>query len=154
MSYSYTTSETFTRTDARRLAAKVAADMHQCQRRYGYPSDDKIEEFIQELAVLLLGGFVESYEFGYKTADERRVVSWLYTVGPAGDLEGGRSGGLYLNADVSTAQPFNFLHYSSAWFALSGEEKTKVKASHPVLRTDGSPPSDGDGYWRDRKSVV
>jgi hypothetical protein len=45
MSSTYTTSETFTRTHARRLAAKVAADMHQCQRFYGHLTDTQIENY-------------------------------------------------------------------------------------------------------------
>jgi Bacterial HORMA domain family 1 len=69
MSYSYTTTESFTLTHARRLATKVAADMHQCQRFYGYPTDTQIENYQQELIVLLHGGYMKSYEFGFKTTD-------------------------------------------------------------------------------------
>src|SRR5690242_1007102 len=116
MSYSYTTTETFTRTHARRLAAKVAADMHQCQRFYGKPSDAEIATYQDELVALLHCGYVKSYEFGFKTAADRRVVSWYYTAGPAGDLEGGRSGGLYATADIATARWFNFLTYTTEWF--------------------------------------
>jgi hypothetical protein len=147
MSYSYTTTETFTLTHARRLAAKVAADMHQCQRFYGRPTDAQIAEYQEELTVLLHGGYVESYEFGYKTRGDRRVVSWHYTVGPSGDLEGGRSGGLYASAAITNAVNFNFLTHSSAWFALSDAEKAKITAQHTVRRTDGAPPQDGNGYW-------
>lgn len=147
MSYSYTTSETFTLTHARRLSAKVAADMHQCQRLYGHLTDTEIDDYQQELAVLLLGGYVKSYEFGFKTSDGQRVVSWAYTVGPSGNLEGGRSGGLYPTANVSGAVMFNFLSYSSKWSALDSNEREKVKASYLVRRTDGSPPQDGNGYW-------
>lgn len=147
MSSTYTTSETFTLTHARRLAAKVAADMHQCQRFYGHLTDKEIENYQEELAVLLRGGYVKSYEFGFKTKDERRVVSWHYTVGPSGDLEGGRSGGLFSAADVSGAICFNFLSPSSEWFALSTAERDKIKADYSVRRTDGSPPQDGSGYW-------
>jgi hypothetical protein len=147
MTSTYTFSETFTLTDARRLAAKVAADMHQCQRFYGYPTDAQIESYEQELTVLLHGGYVKSYEFGYKTKDERRVVSWQYTVGPSGNLEGGRSGGLFAAANVSGAVTFNFLSYSSKWDSLSQAEKEKVKSNYTVRRTDGSPPQDGSGYW-------
>jgi len=75
MSYSYSTTESFTLTHARRLAARVAADMHQCQRFYDKPIDTQIENYQEELTVLLHGGYVESYEFGFKTMDERRVVS-------------------------------------------------------------------------------
>jgi hypothetical protein len=154
MSYSYTTTDTFTKSHARRLAAKVAADMHQCQLRYGHPTDSDIENYQQELAVLLLGGYVKSYEFGYKTTEGRRVLSWFYTPGPAGDLEGGRSGGLYMLADVSNAKSFNFLSYSSEWDALSTEEQDKIEASHPINRTTGSAPEDGDGYWDSSRLYV
>src|SRR6266851_857665 len=128
MSSTYTISETFTLTHARRLAAKVAADMHQCQRFYGHLTDTQIENYEKEMTVLLHGGYVESYEFGFKTKDGRRVVSWNYTVSPSGSLEGGRSGGLFPAADVSSAVMFNFLSYSAAWYALSTVEKDKIKA--------------------------
>ncbi len=146
-SYSYTTSETFTIADVRRLAAKVVADMHQCQQFYGSPSNEKIDNYKEELIVLLFGGYVESYEFGFQTKDERRVVSWSYAVGPSGNLEGGRSGGLFPSADISDAVTFNFLSYNSKWFALSNAERDKIKASYPVQRVDGSLPQDGNGYW-------
>lgn len=154
MSYSYTTSESFTRTHARRLAAKVAADMHQCQLRYGHLTDTEIENFQQELEVLLLDGYVKSYEFGFQDSNGRRVLSWFYTPGPAGDLEGGRSGGLYLQADVSNAEMFNFLSYSAAWTALSTDAKARVDAAHPITRTTGSPPQDGNGHWVDSRTYV
>jgi hypothetical protein len=147
MSSTYTTSETFTRTHARRLAAKVAADMHQCQRFYGHLTDTQIENYEEELTVLLHGGYVESYEFGFKTKDGRRVVSWHYTVSPSGDLEGVRSGGLFPTADIASAVMFNFLTPSAAWYALSTAERDKIKATYSVRRTDGSPPQDGSGYW-------
>lgn len=156
MSYSYTTTatESFTLTHAKRLAAKVAADMHQCQRLYGRPTDTQIENYEQELIVLLHGGYVESYEFGFKTRDGQRVVSWHYTVNLAGDLEGGRSGGLFPTADISEAVPFNFLSRNSVWSALSQEERDKIEASFPVRRTEGKPPKDGNGYWDSSRSYV
>lgn len=147
MSSTYTISETFTLTHARRLAARVAADMHQCQRFYSRPTETEIESYQGELIVLLHGGYIKSYEFGFKTKDERRVVSWHYTVGPSGDLEGGRSGGLYSAANVASAVWFNFLTPSAEWYALSTAERDKIKANYSVRRTDGSPPQDGNGYW-------
>ncbi len=147
MAYTYTVTETFTLTHARRLAAKVAADMHQCQRLYGHLTDTEIKDYQQELTVLLLDGYIRTYEFGFKTKDGRRVVSWYYTVGPSGDLEGGRSGGLFPTADISTAVMFNFLTYSSEWFALNDIEKDKVRANYTVRRATGTSPQDGNGYW-------
>jgi hypothetical protein len=136
------------------LAAKVAADMHQCQLRYGHLTDTEIENFQKELEVLLLGGYVKSYEFGFQDSSGRRVLSWFYTPGPAGDLEGGRSGGLYLQANVSNAEMFNFLSRSPAWDALSSQKKAEVDASHPITRVTGSPPSDGNGHWESSRTYV
>lgn len=156
MSYSYTTTttESFTLTHAKRLAGKVAADMHQCQQFYGRPTITRIEEYKQELITLLEGEYVASYEFGFQTSDERRVISWFYTVSPAGDLEGGRAGGLFSAADISNATLFNFLSYSTAWFALSQKERDKIEAGLSVQRTEGKPPQDGNGYWHDSRSYA
>lgn len=151
MSYSYTTSESFTIAHARKLAARVSADMKQCNRFYFKPSDAEIEAYNEELVVMLAGGYVSKYEFGFKTADDRRVVSWLYKVTAAGDLDGGRSGGMHAWANVSTAKMFNFMSYSDDWFALDTAGRQKVKAKHSIRRTTGEPPLDGNGLWvRDR----
>lgn len=156
MSYSYTATatESFTLTHAKRLAAKVAADMHQCLQFYGQPTDAKISEYEQELVILLRGEYVASYEFGFQTNNERRVVSWFYAIGPAGDLEGGRSGGLFSAADIPEATLFNFLSYSTKWSALSEKEKDKIKAGYQIQRVDGAPPRDGDGYWDSSRNYV
>jgi hypothetical protein len=152
MTYTLTTTESFTLTNAKKLAAKVIADMHQCRRLYSRPSESDIETYQTELVVLLAGRYVAEYEFGFKTSADKRIVSWRYTVTAAGDLEGGRSGGLYATADVGNAQLFNYLWRSDRWRALTGSEQAKVDAQHPVERTFGDPPADGSGRWvRDRQ---
>jgi HORMA domain-containing protein len=154
MSYSYTATESFTLTDARKLAAKVIADMHQCRRLYGSPPESSIEAYQTELVVLLAGRYVSEYEFGFKTSADKRIVSWQYTVTAAGDLEGGRSGGLYATADVGSAPFFNYLWRSATWRTLTGGEQAKVDAQHSVERRVGDPPADGSGRWvRDRQYV-
>lgn len=147
MSYSYTTSESFTIIHARKLAAKVSADMEQCRRLYGYPSADAIAKYQEELTVMLHGGYVSEYEFGFKTADDRRVISWKYKVTSDGDLQGGRSGGLYTQANISNATMFNFMTYSYKWSGLTATQQDVVDAKHSVARTDGQPPADGNGSW-------
>jgi hypothetical protein len=148
MTSSYTTTESFTLGHAKKLAAKVSADMEQCRRLYGEPSSAQIEVYREELVAMLHGGYISKYEFGYQTRDERRVVSWLYTVTADGDLEGGqRSGGLYARADISNATMFNFLTTNSDWFALGTSGQDKVKEEHSIRRVTGEPPKDGSGRW-------
>lgn len=152
MSYSYTTTETFTLTNAKRLAAKVTADMHQSHRLYGAPSLADIEEYQQELTVMLNDGYLKTYEFGFKDGNGNRQLSWLYTVGPTGDLEGGRSGGLYPSAEVNSSRSFNYITRTSEWHGLSDAEREQVNGRHPVQRTSGDAPQDGNGYWENTKS--
>lgn len=155
MSGSYTTTETFNVTHARKLAAKVVADMHQCNLLYSRgPTATEIADYQEELVVLLAGGYVTSYEFGFQTADDRRVLSWKYAVGPSGDLEGGRSGGLFSQATLTGTSMFNFLTTNAKWSNLPEPERAKVRAQHSVDRVSGSPPSDGNGYWTSNRAYA
>jgi hypothetical protein len=147
MADSYTNSESFTVTHARKLAAKVTADMYNCYQHYGSPPRSDIERYTQELVAMLSNKYVSVYEFGFQTAEEKRIVSWRYTVTLAGDLEGGKSGGLLATADISNATWFNQLTWNSNWSALTLAEQQKIKESHGVNRVNGSGPTDGEGHW-------
>ena len=151
IAHSYTINDTFTLTHAKRLAAKVTADMHQSYRLYGRPLFLNIERYQEELIVMLHGCYIESYEFGFKTASDKRIISWLYTVNLSGDLEGGRAGGLYSSADVSSARFFNYMTQNRKWFALPIDERKRIEGTHSVERTTGTPPQDGNGYWENNR---
>jgi len=151
MTNSYTNTESFTLTNAKKLAAKVSADMDQCRLHYGEPLETDIVRYRDELVVMLVEKCVSKYEFGYKTSDGKRIVSWQYAVNAAGDLEGGRSGGLFATADVSKGSMFNFLWTNTTWDNLSDSGREKIRSQHAVRRGTGDPPSDGSGSWvRDR----
>ena len=146
MTMSYTESHSFTLTHAKYLASKVVSDLYQCSRIYGKPTVDRVKEYETELVILLANGCIEEYEFGFKK-DDRRIVSWRYTVDAGGNLVGGgiddNAGGVYARAKVSDATYYNFMTYSSAWSSLPSATKTTI----PISRGDGSLPSDGYGYW-------
>lgn len=147
MSYSYTKSDTFTIIHARKLASKVAADMHLCAQYYGNPSEENIRLYAEELAQYLNAGYVEEYEFGYKK-DNKRVVSWRYKVDENGVLTTDDNAGKvvpYVN--ISGASFFNFLTQNDRFFRLPIDQQSRYKAGLPIQRTNGAPPSDGQGYW-------
>ncbi len=152
MTATYTT--TFTLTHAKHLASKVITDLYLCSRQYGHPAAASVPAYQEELTVLLAGRYVEAYEFGFKR-DERRVLSWHYTVGPAGDLQGdSRSGGLVRGIDVVGAEYFNFLTYDDRWSRLSAAEQQAIEDGLPIKRTWGSAPGDGNGYWTTERSYT
>lgn len=149
MTSSYTTSGTFTRTDAAYLASKVGADLYQCHRRYGRPTTEQdVRDYIAELEEQLAAGYVSKYEFGFLAPGRRRVLSWSYTVTATG-LTGGddRPGGVYLAADVAAADWFNYLTRTEAWWSLTDVGRQNFTARLPFVRTAADSPTDGDGYW-------
>lgn len=152
MSTTYTTSTTFTRTHARHLAAKVATDLRQCSLLHGSPSPTSIPDYMDELVELLVGGFVSEYEFGFKS-NGQRIVCWRYVVSSDGTIDSvtGDPGHLYAENIPSDAQYYNFLTYSAAWSALPAAERDKVQSGLPFVRSDGSLPADGNGYWMETR---
>lgn len=147
MSTTFTTTTTFTRTHAKHLAAKVVADLYQCHVFYDRPSADDIDDYQTELVEMLANEYVESYEFGFKKND-KRVLTWRYTVGPDGGLHGDSdAGGIYAKATVAGATYFNFMTYSSKWAKLTDAQQAAFKSGLPIQRSSGSLPGDGEGYW-------
>lgn len=149
--------QSFTRTNAKYLASKVVTDLYQCARLYGRPSTDSIADYEAELIELVVGGYVDKYEFGFKQ-DGKRVVSWHYTVTAGGDLVGGgtddSAGGVYARAKVVGADYFNFLSYSQKWFGLTSSDRDRIKRALPFTRSAGTLPADGNGYWVQDKTYL
>lgn len=145
----YSQTQTFTRTEARYLASKVVADLHQCARLYGQPSVGSIEDYKTELVERLVKGYIYRYEFGFKK-DTKRILSWQYEV-KDGDFVGGgtddRPGCVYARADISGASYYNHTISTVKWAELSAEEQATFEATLPFNRLEMSAPDDGYGYW-------
>jgi hypothetical protein len=145
MSSTFTT--TFTRTHAKHLAAKVVADLYQCHIHYGFPSEQRVKDYESELVEMLINGYVTEYEFGFKQ-NNKRILTWAYTVGPDGGLVGdSEPGRIYARAAVAGATYFNFLTSSQKWADLPAAAKNAFENTLPFQRSAGSLPVDGDGYW-------
>lgn len=148
MSYSYTTSSTFTRVHAHYLASKVAADLHLCRLFYRRPTEEAIANYMEELTELLARGYVSRYEFGFQR-NGRRVVTLQYNVSWTGELIADQNAGrVFACADVTSAHFYNYLSYSDSWWRLTDAQRERIKASLPVQRTPGEAPDDGVGYWQ------
>ena len=138
---------TFTRSHARDIASKIAADLRQMNHHYGQPSLTSIDDYLEEVIELLTAGYLRSFEDGFETSDGRRVVSLRYEVRNDGTISDGRAGGVYPYADISNATHFNYVSYTQKFLYLGPDERRRFKETLPVQRVPGSERSDGSGYW-------
>ena len=146
MTNTFTTSTTFTRTNAEYLASKVVSDLRGMKDYYCRPNESLIWDYYEELAELLVGGYVASVEYGFKR-NGQRVVTLFYELRTDGSLADGKSGGVYARADMSGTTWFSFLVYSRKWNLLSPSAQQEIKARLPIQRSSGQAPQDGSGYW-------
>jgi hypothetical protein len=146
MTMSYSVSETFSIAHARHISSRVAADMRLMNRYYGYPAETAIENYLEEIAQFLAGGYLATFEIGFKR-DGKRLFTLHYSVRADGSLSDSRAGGVPVGIDITGATPFNFLTHSAAWFALDTTEREAFEAALPVQRSFCEAPVDGQGYW-------
>lgn len=146
MTYSFTTSTTFTRTSAQYLASKVIADLRRMNSYYGKPTSTEILDYYTEVVELLVPGYLANVEYGFNR-DRKRIVSLYYEVRTDGSLTDGRSGGVYARADITGASWFSFLEYSPKWLNIPRSVRENFKSRLPIQRTEGQGPQDGNGYW-------
>lgn len=146
ISYTYSTSVTFSHTHAVHLAAKVATDLKRIQRFYGSPGDDSIRAYEEEAMELLKAGYLEEVTYGFKRNGQWIEPTLRYT---ARDLLGTSTsddpGGIRPSADVVGASFTSFLTYSRSWGALGSDEKEAFEKRLPFRRT-GAPEPSIDGY--------
>lgn len=154
LSHSYTFSNSFTRTHAKYLASKIAADLYQFKLRYGKPEGDVIDAYQNELIELLGNEWLAFYEFGF-LVDGNRLLSYRYRVDASGTItQDSAPGGILPRIDVSNAEYFNRVTYSSAWWSLSPEGRERIRGQLPVKRSVTADPTDGTGRWMVERSYV
>lgn len=144
--YSLTRTTTFTLTSARYIASKVVADLRRLKYYYGRPLESEIDDYYEELSMMLAHGFIRAIEYGFKR-NGNRVVSLHYTVLFDGILLDGRAGGVYSRADITGANWFSYLWDSDNWSNLSLEQQNDFRNRLPIRRTFGSEPGSENGYW-------
>lgn len=142
----FTRSQTFTRSDAKYVASKMAADLYRMQRLYGAPSEYQRQCTIAEVIELLSRGYLRDVHIGFKR-NGKWVVAIRYEAYNGGLVGDDSAGGVPAGVNVAGATHYNYLRYSSAFLNLSPSEKERVKAALPWRRTNGQMPADGDGYW-------
>jgi HORMA domain-containing protein len=148
MSMSYTTNDTFSIIHARRIASRVATDLLRFQSFYGLPSDKSIDDYEEELAVLLNHDVLAWVEYGFQRNGKWTEAAVRYTALPGGTLVASDDPGkIRPNLDVAGAQFTSFLDYNSNWCKKSEAERAAIAAQRPFTRGTGSEPPLESGYW-------
>ncbi len=142
--YTYVETATFTITHARHMAARVATDLKRIQRFYGMPSDARIREFEEELALLLKAGYVASVTYGFKRNDQWIAPTLRYTArdlmagGTANDDDPGR---VLPGADISGGAFSSYLIHNDRWNSLTEAERTQFERGLPIQRSGAPEPT-------------
>lgn len=150
-SYSVSSSETFSLTDAKKIASKVSTDLKRLQRLYARPydpTDQRIDEFEQELIHLLKHDVVGSVVYGYQRNGQWTKACVRYTASDGGKLEADDDPGKLLPGhDIEGAKFTSFLTYNANWFFLGAAKQADIQRTSPIQRASGSTPPLEKGYW-------
>jgi hypothetical protein len=146
-SSSYTFNTTFTITNAKYLASKIATDLKRIQRFYGHPTDKQISDYETEITELLKEGYLDNITYGF-----RRNGIWIKPSIKYDSIElsNGNTdddpGKIVVGADISNATFGSFLCKNKKWDNLSQVERDNFLKKLPLQRTDGSTPQ-SDGHF-------
>lgn len=151
---SFTTSHTFTLSNAAYVGSKVATDLKIMQILFGQPTDEWIEKYKKEMAELLFGGYLKTVTYGFK-----KGTNWIVAVRYEAQLDGtlsvddraGRLIGL-AGTDVSGASHSSYLIYSDKWHRLSATTRAEIEQRIGFSRVGTAEPGTGVGYWATEKT--
>lgn len=143
MSYTTTINTTFTKTHAEHIASKIAADLRQLQGFYGSPSEQKINDYIQELVILLSDGYLKSIDYGFQKDGEWVLVLSYEIYESSGTLKDDNTGRVPIGINTTGASWYSYLRKSSKFENLSFSEQEKIESSINIKRSGASDPSIG-----------
>lgn len=145
MSWSSTTrTVTSTLTQARRLAARIGAELKQLQALYGRPDSSRIEDFGIEAEQFLAAGYLGCVRYGFKR-NGVVIFELSYTAENASGIDD-KPGRIPVGADIrSTDTWFSFMEYSTRWHQLSEADRIAFERNLPIQRTVGADPTYSSG---------
>lgn len=142
MTGSYTRSSSFTITDARYVGAKIGADLRLLNNYYGRPALDSIDDYVEEVALLLRDGYLDTVDYGFReSATNAWKLRLRYKAATGGHLTDSRPGTLPRAAELTGYTFYSYLTYSTAYAALTEGQKDAVEANLPFSRTTADAPT-------------
>jgi Bacterial HORMA domain family 1 len=162
ISLTRSTSDSFTLTEARYVGAKVGADLRMLHNLYGKPDLNDIDDFVEEIALLLRDGYLNTVDFGFQELSGNAWKLRLrYTATVGGYLTDSRPGSFPASTAVASRPFCSFLTYSWKFGSLSSTEQARIKKTLPVQRVGAAEPtaaagatSGAHGYARNGTGVT
>lgn len=162
MTVSTTRTASFTITEARYVGAKIGADLRLLNSLYGRPALTSIDDYVEEVALLLRDGYLNTVDYGFR---DHEANAWKlrlrYTATAGGYLTDSRPGSLPTSFAVAGYPFYSYLTYSTKYHLLSTSEQAKVEAGLPFQRGGASEPAacvgsttSGVGYARNGVGVA
>jgi hypothetical protein len=146
MTATATRAATFTITDARYVGAKIGADLRLLNVLYGRPTVASIDNYVEEAALLLRDGYLDTVDYGFRDA---AANSWKlrlrYAAVRGGYLLNDPPGRLPTEAAVAGYPFYSYLTYSSAFNALTPAGQGRVREALPFPRAGANEPGTGLG---------
>jgi hypothetical protein len=136
---SLTRSASFTITDARHVASKVGADLRTLNSVYGAPPLGDIDSYVEEVALLLKAGYLNTVDYGFKSGDVWKL-RLRYTATIGGQLRDDTPGRLPYDAPVAGVPFYSYLRYSTAFLLLDDQVQHAFKLTLPIARTGADEP--------------
>ena len=142
MSATGTKTATFTITEARYIGAKVGTDLRILNDLYGKPGVERIDNYVEEVALLLRDGYLATVSYGFRDeASNEWKLRLRYTATAGGYLTDNRPGSFPSNAKIDGYPFYSYLTYSQMFNDLASEKQLAVKSSLPITRSGADEPA-------------
>lgn len=139
--FTFVDAATFTVTNARHMAAKVATDLKRIQRFYGKPDDSEIAKYEEEVTLLIRAGYLGEIAYGFKRDGRWIEPTIRYESRDPGDAQRDDDPGrIKPGANIAGASFASFLSYSPAWQRAAPAVKEAFARSLPFQRVSGEEP--------------
>jgi hypothetical protein len=139
--YTIVDTATFTVTNARHMAAKVATDLKRMQRFYGKPDDSDIAKYEREITLLIKAGYLDQVTYGFKREGRWIEPTICYKSRDLGDTQRDDDPGrIKPGADISAASFASYLSYSPAWHGAAIAVREAFARTLPLQRVSGEEP--------------
>lgn len=149
MTSTRTASASFTITEARYVGAKVGADLRMINSLYGRPALTDIDDYTEEVALLLRDGYLGTVDYGFQ---DMSANAWRfrlrYTATTGGQLLDTRPGSLPATASVAGYSWSSYLTYSPKFQLLTSAQQATVKDQLPITRVGAAEPTTSAGSIR------